>query len=74
MKRNNKQFNQVHFSSASVEWPTPQGVFDELNKEFNFTLDPCATHENAKCQRHFTKEDDGLSQDWGKETVFMNPP
>ena len=74
MKRNKKQFNRVHFSSASVEWPTPQGVFDELNEEFNFTLDPCATHENAKCKRHFTEEDDGLSQDWGQETVFMNPP
>jgi site-specific DNA-methyltransferase (adenine-specific) len=74
MKCKNKQFSRVHFSSASVEWPTPQGLFDELNEEFNFTLDPCATHGNAKCKRHFTMEDDGLSQDWGAETVFMNPP
>ena len=50
MKFENKQFNRVHFSSATVEWPTPQGVFDELNEEFKFTLDPCATHENAKCE------------------------
>ena len=69
-----KNFNQVHFSSQTVEWPTPQGLFDELNEEFGFTLDPCATHENAKCKKYFTKEDDGLKQDWGKETVFMNPP
>ena len=74
MKRNNKQFNRVHFSSASVEWPTPQGVFDELNEQFNFTLDPCATHENTKCERYFTAEDDGFIQDWGQERVFMNPP
>jgi len=74
MKFENKQFNRVHFSSATVEWPTPQGVFDELNEEFKFTLDPCATHENAKCERHFTKEEDGLNQDWGQERTFMNPP
>lgn len=66
--------NAVHYSSASDEWPTPQDFFDRLNKEFNFTLDPCATHENAKCERYFTKEDNGLAQDWAPHTVFMNPP
>ena len=30
----------VHFSSKSNEWTTPQHLFDELNQEFNFTLDP----------------------------------
>ncbi len=69
-----KLFNKVHFSSQTVEWPTPQGLFDELNGDFGFTLDPCATHENAKCKKYFTKEDDGLKHDWGKEIVFMNPP
>ena len=49
-------------------------MFDELDKEFDFTLDPCATDENAKCNRYFTKEEDGLKQDWGQERVFMNPP
>ena len=64
----------VHFSSKSNEWPTPQHLFDELNQEFNFTLDPCATEENAKCSKHFTIEDDGLSKDWSNDVVFMNPP
>lgn len=62
------------FSSKTPEWATPQDLFDELNKEFNFTLDPCATKENAKCKKYYTKEDDGLSKDWYGETVFMNPP
>jgi phage N-6-adenine-methyltransferase len=66
--------NAVMFSSASDEWPTPQSFFDELNREFNFTLDPCATHENAKCPEYFTKENDGLAQDWSGHVVFMNPP
>ena len=61
-------------SSKTNEWSTPQGLFDKLNEEFGFTLDPCATADNAKCQRYFTKEQNGLTQDWSNEVVFMNPP
>jgi site-specific DNA-methyltransferase (adenine-specific) len=61
-------------SSETVEWATPQAFFDELNEEFHFTLDPCSTHRNKKCEKHYTKEDDGLSKDWSGEIVFCNPP
>jgi len=61
-------------SSKSNEWETPKWLFDELNTEFGFTLDPCATKENHKVKHYYTKEDDGLSKDWGKDVVFMNPP
>lgn len=61
-------------SSNTPEWATPQSFFDALNREFSFTLDPCSTHENAKCEKHYTKEDDGLSKNWGGEVVFCNPP
>lgn len=54
--------NNVIFSSASDEWATPQHIYDELNAEFHFNLDPCATHENHKCNRYFTKEQNGLNQ------------
>lgn len=64
----------VMFSSQSNEWATPQSFFDKLNDEFGFTLDPCSTHENSKCQKHYTMEEDGLSQDWGGQVVFCNPP
>ena len=66
--------NKVHFSMESNEWTTPQDLYDKLNKEFNFTLDPCCTKESAKCDKYYTKEDDGLSKDWSKDIVFMNPP
>lgn len=66
--------NEAMFTSKTNEWATPQAFFDELNKEFNFTLDPCATPQNAKCDRYFTKEIDGLSQSWRGEIVFCNPP
>ena len=61
-------------SSKSNEWSTPKWFYDLLDKEFNFTLDPCSTHENTKCKKHYTLEDDGLSKDWSKDVVFMNPP
>lgn len=56
------------------EWETPQELFNKLNDEFHFTLDVCATMENAKTARYFTKEQDGLSKDWTGETVWCNPP
>lgn len=62
------------FSSKSNEWATPQNFFDELNKEFSFTLDPCATAENAKCAKYYTEHENGLIQSWKNERVFCNPP
>lgn len=64
----------VMFSSKKMDWSTPQKFFDELDNEFHFTLDPCASDENAKCEYYYTEEEDGLIQDWSGETVFCNPP
>ena len=64
----------VMFSSTTNEWETPQEFFDKLNEEFNFTLDPCATPQNAKCKKFYTIKEDGLKQNWQGETVFCNPP
>jgi site-specific DNA-methyltransferase (adenine-specific) len=61
-------------SSKSNEWSTPQKLFDTLNAEFHFTLDPCATKDNAKCDRFYTKKENGLQQRWVNEVVFLNPP
>lgn len=63
-----------HFSSRSDEWATPRWLFAQLDAEFGFTLDPCATPENATCARFFTREQDGLKQSWVNEVVFCNPP
>jgi len=65
---------EVMFSSATEEWATPQNIFDALDREFNFTLDPCATSENAKCKLYYTKEENGLVNSWVGHSVFMNPP
>jgi phage N-6-adenine-methyltransferase len=66
--------DKVHYSSEKSDWETPQDLFDELNREFNFTLDVCADHENAKCDRYITKDDDTLVQSWLDKSCWMNPP
>ena len=66
--------NKVVHSSKRHDWVTPQYLFDELDAEFHFTLDPCCTRETAKCEKYFTPEEDGLAQSWDGETVFCNPP
>lgn len=56
---------RAYWTSNSDEYPTPIALFDELNAEFHFNLDPCSTDENAKCEKHYTKADNGLSKSWG---------
>ena len=63
----------VLFSHKSDMWETPQYFFDELDAEFHFTLDACATEENAKCKSFYTPEQNGLVQPW-VGNVWCNPP
>ena len=55
----------VHFSSLSVDWATPQGLYDQLNKEFNFNCDPCPLGG--------VEYMNGLEMELGTST-FCNPP
>jgi len=75
----------VHFSSKKTDWETPQDLFDQLNREFDFTLDVCANPDNAKCDFFFGPQLppytflDGLTLSWilpGRERncCWMNPP
>jgi site-specific DNA-methyltransferase (adenine-specific) len=67
--------HRVHFSSKSDEWSTPNWLFDLLDAECAFTRDACAKKENAKCQRYFSPEVDGLNQEWPPgEVLWLNPP
>ena len=62
------------FSSKTDDWETPQNLFDQLNNEFHFNIDVCATSKNKKCDVWYGKEIDGLKQDWTKRCCWMNPP
>lgn len=66
-------FNRVHFSSEDMTWTTPRPLFDALHAEFGFTLDAAASHTNHLCERYYTEQDDGLTQDWSG-VVWCNPP
>jgi phage N-6-adenine-methyltransferase len=59
--------------SASEEWGTPQRLFDELHREFNFNLDAAASVDNCKLPVFYTKEQDALKQEWNGN-VYLNPP
>ena len=61
------------FSSKNTTWETPQWLFNQLDKEFNFELDVCATDDNAKCSKYFTPQENGLKQKW-EGICWMNPP
>lgn len=63
-----------YIEPTSDEWETPHSVFNPLNARFNFTLDVCCTEQTSKCDKYFTKDDNGLIQSWHKERVWMNPP
>lgn len=67
--------NRALYSSATVEWSTPQDFYDRLDAEFGFTLDVAADKTNAKCAHYFTEHSDGLQQTWKTPgAVWMNPP
>lgn len=53
----------VMFSSKSPHWNTPADLYQSLDDEFHFTLDPCP--EDPKF--------DGLSFSW-EGSVYINPP
>lgn len=69
-----KTRNNGRYNGRGRHWETPPELFAELDREFRFTLDPCATAGTAKCPKYFTEDDDGLSQSWAGHRVFMNPP
>lgn len=69
-----KARNRGRYNGDGREWRTPPELFLALDREFSFTLDPCATRSNALCRRFFTEKQNGLAQSWKGERVFMNPP
>ena len=73
-RRRARRAGSVHFSSRSCEWATPPELVARLAARWGpFDLDPCATAENAKAPRFYTRADDGLRRPWTGR-VFCNPP
>lgn len=58
----------------SDEWSVPRQVFDPLNEQHDFTVDAAASPDNTKCECFWSREDNGLEQDWTGERVWCAPP
>ena len=67
-------FGGAAFSSNRSDWETPRDLFNRIDSIWHFELDAASSDENALCERHFTKEQDGLKQEWGGVRVWCNPP
>jgi phage N-6-adenine-methyltransferase len=64
---------KTHYSQKHYDWETPPEVFDPLDREFGFTMDVCATQDNAKCPMFHSPAQDGLRMPW-YGVCWMNPP
>jgi phage N-6-adenine-methyltransferase len=69
-----RQLAMQHPVAVREDWETPPAVFGEWDARFGFTLDVCATPENAKVPRYLTPAENGLAVDWGAHVCWMNPP
>ena len=74
MKRNISKQTLSFSTSKSMKYlRTPKNIWNELKKEFNFTIDLCASNKNHLLPRYYTKEDDCLKQDWSGEVGYLHP-
>lgn len=66
--------SRVVFSKRETVVETPPDFFEFWNRRLAFSLDVCASKENAKCRNYFTEKENGLIQPWGGFRVWCNPP
>ncbi len=69
-----KRIKDDQSDSGRQEWSTPSSLFDGLNAERRYTVDSCAERWNAKLPRFWSPADNGLTQKWEGERVWVNPP
>lgn len=65
---------EASLTSKKDDWETPKELYEELNREFHFTLDAASSDQNHKAEKYYTQLDDGLAQNWAGEVVWCNPP
>jgi phage N-6-adenine-methyltransferase len=66
-------FFKNKFDSIKQDWNTPKTLFEKLNQEFHFEWDLAASKDNSLCSKFYTKEQDGLKQEWSG-VCWLNPP
>ncbi len=74
MKKNIAKETLSFSCSKTMEWlRTPKDIWKNLSKEFDFTIDICASDENHLVDRYYTKEINALTQDWDNEIAYVHP-
>lgn len=61
------------FDSIRQDWNTPKDLFKKIDEEFHFEWDLASSSDNALCSNFYTKEEDGLKQNW-TGACWLNPP
>ena len=69
-----KQNDSSDDTNKYDSWATPQYLFDELDEQFHFTVDVCATKNNANCKKYYSRKQNGLKQTWEEQVCWCNPP
>ena len=73
-KKGNKYLDKKYQSEKVMKFiRTPHDLWEQLNKEFNFTLDSCASDKNYLCEKYYTEETNGLIHSWEGEIVYCHP-
>jgi site-specific DNA-methyltransferase (adenine-specific) len=67
--------NTLSFSTSKVMkyLRTPKDIWEQLTKEFDFTIDACASDENHLLPKYYTKDNSCLDKDWTGEVVYCHP-
>ena len=75
MPTNNRNKNELSFSCSKVMkyLRTPVDIWEELSKEFDFTLDACASDQNHLLPKYYTIENSALDHDWSNEIAYVHP-
>jgi len=52
---------------------TPKSIWENLSKEFNFTVDACASDKNHLLPKYWTVDNSALDKNWDNEIVYCHP-
>ena len=58
----------------AMKWiRTPKSIWNDLIKEFNFTVDACASDKNHLLSKYWTEKNSALDKNWDNEIVYCHP-
>ena len=73
-KKGNKYLDKKYQTEKVMKFiRTPPDLWEQLNKEFSFTLDSCSSDKNHLCEKYYTEHTNGLIHSWENEIVYCHP-